>query len=1443
MWRKVRLYVVAVMGVLAVGGAVLLAAPRAKAPVERKGRVLDTTTVKVGWTSVRVVKDELLLKLKAGVDKPAALQRLAQKHGFTVDRQNKRTTVYKVKVPQGKKLEDLMAQIAKDGSVQYVEPNYIAQLFSTTPNDPEFDEQWALHNDDDKDIDAPEAWDTTTGSSSIVVAVIDSGIDLDHEDLSPNLWTNTNEIPGNEIDDDENGYVDDVNGWDFANDDNDPEDDYGHGTFVGGIIGAKGNNLKGIAGVTWNSKLMAIKVTGDSSEATYADLADAISYAAGNGASIINISLGGRAPSSALADAIDDAYEEGCVIIAAAGNDGCDLLRYPAAYDKVVSVAATDHSDEITEYSNCSGTSDVAAPGDAILGCTIDVMGYPAFTGTSASSALVSGVAALVRSHNGNLTNAQVMQVLRQGVDPIPTFDTFAPWGRINAAKALARDSSTYQDLAVMCVQVFPEKPLREQTATIKVTVQNQGNEDVNDVDVKAKIDGQQTGSIQTVDLDVGETTTLTWTSWTTPDADDTYTVTGEIETLQNETETADNTKDISVTVDEDTVSDIRIAGMSVSDPFTDSSPMTLTVTVQNVGTQTETDISVKAYIDDEQVDITKTVASLAIGAVAEKTFSWTIPEEPSAEPYIFKGEAVPLDGESETSNNEGALFFQIVDTSTEDVTPQYAAFIGRDMITDAPWRLQPEVFDVPVLFFVEDPYKTGVDIDYIQIMDLYAEPPALVFKDTNAADPNPGGNLTVLDESGSSVGGNIAVNITPNMAGWHRIVLVPMSSLTTIAGHAHLETTICYADRVRRWWCPLGWYRGKLEREAKTFKQTLDIRDSMDKLPTLPDTESKSWTYYDPHYHSISTWGHADGVLAPNKEWGGPLVMTRLSARAINLLEYNEDLPNKVFATDHNFFFNDGYRPDVGPTSGTGNEWTIHETWFGSQTAAQEVTLNDGSTLGNHFLVYEHPSEFTGPWHGGFWFHPNPNTLGATLTAMVDNDSYGYAAHPWERRFEWSDGMCNEALACADTERKEFVFKGFEWWNTRSTLKQNDFDHHNIDPFDVDDHWDDNGEYGDTMKKSINKWTTFIKTHLRFSLEAGGDPKKYFVRKVYAAGGSDAHGDFNYSTSTLWFAASFTSKLTDSAYGKVRTYCLGGIDGFKNGQSVSTDGPLITFTLDSDGKFDSADKEWHDTIIVYENDDGKIGGSGNYDGERTMLVRRDCNDSMLRHYWTNISEFEGNIREHIRVFRIDPTGTQTRDTLDSGAKDAYHDDSKLSDVSSGVDKVSAYVLYPITNPSGSTSDAYNAFGFNDYRCITNPIWAIPMDIDVYYEETHIAHNGSKLARPRVPHPIPAEKLKFVFTCDLSMKDEETVVQIKQLNSAGNSMAEIYPCKTSTWENTETAKDAKYEVKNSEAIEWDRTEPYGDCPPYTFVVYIVNPKDCNGNQLNPIATLFTVLHP
>lgn len=362
--------------------------------------------------------------------------------------------IYLLRFAPDAPLEALKAAYQQNPLIEAVEYNYLRPTLADpiVPNDPKYPEQWSLPL-----MKLPQAWAIEKGNRSTVIAIIDSGIDYRHHDLAPKAWINPNEIPENGLDDDGNGYIDDVYGWDFTDapniqaegdyleGDNEPIDESGHGTHVAGIAGAMPDNGIGIAGVAWECPLMAIRAglsLGGSSRMQDDDSASAIVYAADNGASVINMSWGSERRSFVIQDAIDYAYAHGAVLVAAAGNSQKPAAIFPAAYRKVIAVASTEQNQQRFYQSNFGASIDIGAPGNVILSTQIDNR-YRLLTGTSMASPHVAGVAALLLAKRPALTHEEVRHILINTSDPVHQEDSdelderFVGAGTVNAERAL----------------------------------------------------------------------------------------------------------------------------------------------------------------------------------------------------------------------------------------------------------------------------------------------------------------------------------------------------------------------------------------------------------------------------------------------------------------------------------------------------------------------------------------------------------------------------------------------------------------------------------------------------------------------------------------------------------------------------------------------------------------------------------------------------------------------------------------------------------------------------------------------------------------------------------------------------------------------------------------------------------------------------------------------
>jgi subtilisin family serine protease len=342
---------------------------------------------------------------------------------------------YSVDLKSGVSVSDALAWYKAQSGVDFAQSDALIHI-SQTANDTYASQQWALSA-----IGASTAWNYTTGNRQIVVAVVDTGVDYNHADLSANIWKNTNEIAGNGRDDDGNGYVDDYYGFNFTNSTSNPMDDNGHGTHVAGIIGAVGNNSTGIAGVNWNVQIMSLKFMDSSGTGYTSNAVSAIYYAVNNGARVINNSWGGGGYDQALATAIQYARNRGVIVVNAAGNSSANIdasPSYPASikYDNVLTVAATDQNNNLASFSNYGvSTVDIAAPGVSIIS-TYTSNRYAYMSGTSMAAPYVAGAAALIWSENPTWTYSQVINDLLSTTTASASLNGRVAHGVLNIGKA-----------------------------------------------------------------------------------------------------------------------------------------------------------------------------------------------------------------------------------------------------------------------------------------------------------------------------------------------------------------------------------------------------------------------------------------------------------------------------------------------------------------------------------------------------------------------------------------------------------------------------------------------------------------------------------------------------------------------------------------------------------------------------------------------------------------------------------------------------------------------------------------------------------------------------------------------------------------------------------------------------------------------------------------------
>ena len=416
---------------------------------------------------------ELLVRFKKGTTREQ-MDNLYHALGSKVIKAMDHINLHRVKIKDGLSEKEAIALHSAFSIVDIVEKHALRYKSETLPNDPNFGWQWGLNNTgqtvygavgkSDADIDATEAWSTVSSGKEILIAVIDTGVDYNHPDLQGRIWMNPGEVPANGVDDDQNGFVDDIRGWDFAGSsennpvaDNDPMDKDGHGTHVAGIIAALRNNGMGIAGILSKAKIMVLKVEADDATTMNDfDIIGAVDYARAKGARIVNCSFGGETTSQLEYEAFERLKSAGIIAVCAAGNDGLNLdnpgaeKTFPAHYahstdpsypplNNLISVAASDQNDKLAVFSNYGQNSvDVMAPGINIYSTCLNGT-YCFKQGTSMAAAHVTGIAGLILSRNPALTYTQVKSAILDHVDPLSAVaDQLIYGGRVNAFSALS---------------------------------------------------------------------------------------------------------------------------------------------------------------------------------------------------------------------------------------------------------------------------------------------------------------------------------------------------------------------------------------------------------------------------------------------------------------------------------------------------------------------------------------------------------------------------------------------------------------------------------------------------------------------------------------------------------------------------------------------------------------------------------------------------------------------------------------------------------------------------------------------------------------------------------------------------------------------------------------------------------------------------------------------
>lgn len=1353
---------------------------------------------------------------------------------------------------------------------------------SMTPNDPEYGKQWYLSK-----IDVENAWRETTGSPDIVVAVLDSGVDADHEDLKDIL------LPG----------------WDCVDNDDSPDDLLGHGTGTVGIVAGNRNNGKGLAGIAPGCKIIPIKVANDIGEATPDDVVEGIDLAITRGARIICIGVASVVWTDSLKSAVERARENGALIVAPAGNGGSNALAYPAGFKDVISVTATNGDDLPVDGVNMARGTTVAAPGTSILS-TYPIDRYGGVAYTSSATAIVTGVCALLLSKEPNLSNEQICAILKNSSTPlsVAAFSDFFGFGIVNAGRAIQMADLNYSDIAVVSIDILPTSPMAGREAKIVAGIANMGNRKLKDIKVNIYINnvlitpkGKNIGGVGIGEKEEAKI------EWDVPKVAGAYTIRVEIAPLPGDGNIANNAMEKIVNAVNQPLHNIAVGNIEMHGGKFDMTTYKFKIEVENLGNVEERNIVVKGTVRDVPV-VDKTIEKLKPGERKRVEFPYTDVEDTRDAQRVLRVHAESVVGEEEESDNEMTFNFYYRPTGAMFQT-QYVDMYGQDIVVDAPWRVKPGMDYVPVMIFFPN-------IDWEKLflfdMDIYARESGdwgLVYFDDmyrNANNDYP--HVKVVNELGNELDNKDFITGNPisnSQDGFHRILRIPKASFTTTGyGTQYLWTRLRFDKTYMKASC----------RASYTFTRNLRVTLSKDDLPHFQDAPIGS--YFDSHYHTITEWSRSNAVLAPRQAFGGPIQMLTECAYALGFTDKADywESKDKITTTDHNTFFVEKgsqypyvevERPNVGPTADKSRtEWDILREIFG-KGAGEEIAINRDPTAAPpsigaaHMLGYQGP-HIDGPWHGGLpaedvhvgakivkYAEPNFNVIDNVIRRYIEVDkSYTYAAHPLAglgfTQTGWSEDNIDRALALspyntvdrtrATGEEAGFAFKGLQLWNERNTmsrggLSQDEFFY--LNPYDPSaGGWLEDANYDAQLRAGIDLWHKKISQGLAYAIQ--GQNEKFF-RKVYLLGGTDAHGDFNYKTGTTATAFNTMDKIfeyilspevralirkevisgnviSDNAMGKIRVYTFDNdIEKMKYGKCVATDGPIMEYYTDADDRFDSARHRWSSGRNMKDDKDGEVGGSGSFDGGGTMLVRKEKDGGVHRYRWSTTDEFgQGVVTIKSAKIELDAAGqpVTVSQNLALGDKEMW----------------TASPMDPVQNSLAFSLAGYTPFeGRNtdqQYRCYTNPIWVAPVETTI--RETIVVENNGDGGLV-----IPPGGLEFTFAFPISMENKETAVFVKFLSAEGESVDTlIHVMKSNGWTSNGGVSNNIYKATNCEPIPLFVSE--GEV---YMVVYMTGKEgmtevefaewkrcfesapagakgygiaDCHKNQLNPIAQPFVV---
>ncbi|MEK7485563.1 MAG: S8 family serine peptidase, partial [Planctomycetota bacterium] len=939
------------------------------------------------------------------------------------------------------------------------------------------------------------------------------------------------------------------------------------------------------------------------------------------------------------------------------------------------SVSDTGH---LSLTTNVPKESEVAALGKGII-TTWPMNMYAQVSGTSCSAAFVSGEAAMLWSLEPTAKAEQIRKIIVLNTTKIPLIErlsSFVNFGCIQINKAVEALRAQAPLLEIRRVTSFPASPVSGHPVQMNLQLWNRTLLPIPEMTLTYEMNGtvvQQ--SVQLGSLAVQEQTI----SLQMPSK----------ETLLSIYETNPNEPLFVHLLTPSTSIQPQLRWSQIQ--MTSRQKIHFEIWVENQGLVPSASFSWKAFLNQNLFQ-QGTVPSLQ--PQERRLIQFT--ENPK---NLASDKTQVLRIESSAIADPLYYVFILGQGATELVKTMYQEGNDVDFIADMPYRLRPEGSYIPLMIFL--PNNGGnSEIDYLSIdsckITLKKSPEAeeegvVVYEDAPDSEPSTlAEGIELINEEGEiqTVSGSPDYNLFEDEKQFFRgrsaIFRIPRALFPTEDSAS--EVPFSFAQVHIEW----SFYRILLSGFEKVdegvYDQTLRIVLPTTEWPELSGTNF----YYDTHVHTVAEWMFSEKVnlFAPEKAYGGPIQMIKESAYAIGLTESLEAVKDRVITTDHNCFFNDGketgeedspdYRPTWGPTSpsssiaeegSTKSEWDRMKEIFG-ETAGEEVSFSQKQfalvPMGAHMLSYQ-GEHFDGTWHGGsdiseILGEGLPLELSSVLKSLatikddgVNAKSFTYAAHPYSSQ-GWTMENINLAIGLTESasdymkDSEQFVFKGVQLFNGKGDqgLPTEDIFFDSLNPF-INSAWKAGNTYWDgTLQKGLTQWQIHLARLMPYSHPTL--PGVSFIRKLYISAGSDAHGDFNYSTGRLAKLLDFQSTFSvdSNAFGKARSYVFtDGIEGtspeekglraLSQGSSIATDGILLYFEMDSDGKWDPKKLTYHDATSTFENTEGLMGGSGKFDGGRSMLVTKDCEDTYLKYKYATTPEFGGTV-ETIQIYKATAT-------------------------------------------------------------------------------------------------------------------------------------------------------------------------------------------------------------